>query len=62
MLKKHIFLLSIQTKKVTFFRKACNELLIIRYLISSVTVPLQLLATAVYSVNVTKTLQFTAKK
>jgi hypothetical protein len=44
-------------KKVTkyiLFRKECNELLVIRYLILSVTVPLQLLVPAIR--NVTKLL------
>jgi hypothetical protein len=40
---------SLQLKKgneVTFFRKERNELLVIRYFILGVTVPLQLLVTA----------------
>jgi hypothetical protein len=42
-----------------FFRKNDNELLVIRYLISGVTVPLHLLVTAIP--KVTKTLLVTTK-
>jgi hypothetical protein len=41
------------------FRKKCNELLEMRYPILNVTVPLQLLVTAV--LNVTKPLLITSK-
>jgi hypothetical protein len=44
---KHIFLLSRISKKLTFCREECNELLVIPYLILSVIVPLQLLFTAI---------------
>jgi hypothetical protein len=39
-----------KSNKVTYFRKECNELLVICYLILGVTVPLQLLGTAVENV------------
>jgi hypothetical protein len=45
--KKHNFWLSRKNNEASFFRKECNELLVIRYLILSVTVPLQLLVTAI---------------
>jgi hypothetical protein len=37
----------IKSNEVTYFRKECNELLVIRYLILGVTDPLQLLVTAI---------------
>jgi hypothetical protein len=37
----------LKSNEVTFFRKECNELLVIRYFILGVTVPLQLLVTAI---------------
>jgi hypothetical protein len=43
MLKMLNFLLSRKSNVVSFFRKEFNELFVIRYLILSVTVPLQLL-------------------
>jgi hypothetical protein len=45
--KKHTFPLSIKSKEGTVFRKECNELLVIGYLIVSVTVPLQILVSAI---------------
>jgi hypothetical protein len=47
MLKQHTFLLSIKSNEVTFFEKKFNELLEICYRILNVTVPLQLLVTAI---------------
>jgi hypothetical protein len=58
MLQSIIFC-SLKSNEVTFFRKECNELLVIRYFILGVTVPLQLLVTAI--LNVTKTLLVTQK-
>jgi hypothetical protein len=37
----------LKSNEVTLFRKECNELLLIRYFILGVTVPLQLLVTAI---------------
>ncbi len=45
--KNHTFCYQEKVTEVTFFRKACNELLVIHYLILSVTVPLQSLVTAI---------------
>jgi hypothetical protein len=48
MLKQHIFfLLSIKSNEVTSSEEKCNELLVIRYRILGVTLPLQLLVTAI---------------
>jgi hypothetical protein len=53
-------MLSKKGTKQLLFSKECNELLgVIRYLILNVTVPLQLLVTAIK--NVTKTLLVTTK-
>jgi hypothetical protein len=40
-------LLSKKSNKVTSFEEKCNELLVIRFRILNVTVPLQLLVTAI---------------
>jgi hypothetical protein len=48
-----------KNKELPFFREECNILLVIRYLILGVTVPLQLLVTAI--LNVTKMLLVTTK-
>ncbi len=45
--KRHNFLLPIKINEERFFRKECNELLIIRYFLSNVRVPLRLLVTAI---------------
>jgi hypothetical protein len=52
-------LLSIKNNEVTFFRKECNELLVILYLTFNATVPLQLLVNALK--KVTKALLVTTK-
>jgi hypothetical protein len=57
MLKKQNFLRSRKNNEVTFFRKECNDLLVIRYLILSVTVPLQLLV-IYYTIVVVVVVQF----
>ncbi len=44
---KHNFFVFYKSNEVTFFRKECNELLVICYFILGVTVPLQLLVTAI---------------
>jgi hypothetical protein len=54
--KTHV---TLKSNEVTFFRKECNELLVIRYFNLGVTVPLQLLVTAI--LNVTETLLVTQK-
>jgi hypothetical protein len=59
MLHSIIFLRLGKSNDVTFFRKKFNELLVIRYLILGVTVPLQLLVTAVKTIK--KTLLVTSK-
>jgi hypothetical protein len=38
---------SLKSNEMTFLRKECNELLVIRYFILGVTVPLQLAVTAI---------------
>jgi hypothetical protein len=43
----HIIMFGVKKSYEVTFRKECNDLLVIRYLILSVTVPLQLLITAV---------------
>ncbi len=48
-----------KSNEVTFLKKECHELLLIRYLILSVTVPQYLLVTAIE--NVTKTLLVTTE-
>jgi hypothetical protein len=45
--KTHKCLLSIKSNEVTLFQKECNKLIVIRHLILSVTVPLQLLTIAI---------------
>ncbi len=46
-LNKHNILLSGKSNEATFFSKECNKLLLIRDLVLNVTVPLQLLVTAI---------------
>ncbi len=45
--EKHNFLRSKKSNEVNFFRKACNELVVGRYLILIVMIPLQLQVTAI---------------
>jgi hypothetical protein len=52
-LKKGNCLLSRKSNEVTLHEKECNELLVIRYLMLSVTVSLQLLVTAILNVTIT---------
>jgi hypothetical protein len=59
MFKKHKLLLPIKSHEVTSFRKECNELLLIRFLILCVIVPLQLLVTDIQ--KVTETVLVTTK-
>jgi hypothetical protein len=46
----HTILFVSKRDELTFFLKECNNLLVIRYLIFVVTVPLQLLVTAIENV------------
>ncbi len=55
-----MFAVNKKSNEVTSFEEKCNELLAIRSHILNVTVPLQLIVTAIE--NVTKTLLVTTKK